>query len=170
MTDYLGTISYSADLPSQGDGDENDFYIFASGEALVSLSVGVVSLSGAVDFSPLKTSGYTPDDQDGDNDAFSNSATGGGVITGTTSDFSTGPISLSDGGTVTFKGQRRAVRPWIRPARGGTLAAPTRNNAPTPPPRGRGGYCWGSSWSSRRGRTRPTIPTNTQTRPLAIST
>ena len=34
MTAYLGTISYSADLPSQGDGDEADFYVFASGQAL----------------------------------------------------------------------------------------------------------------------------------------
>jgi hypothetical protein len=104
MTDYLGTISYSADLPSQGDGDENDLYVFASGQALVSLSVGVGFVSGSMDFPSLKTSGYAPDDQDGDNDAFSNSATGGGIITGTTSSFSTGPINLNDGGTVTFKG------------------------------------------------------------------
>jgi hypothetical protein len=104
-TSYTGTISLSnSDQPALGDGDENDFYVSASGSISLSLTLNGSTVSGTSTVSSISTSGFTNDDIDGDNDAFSNPASSGsGTASGTTSAI-TSVIALSDGGTITISG------------------------------------------------------------------
>jgi hypothetical protein len=99
---YSGNISYSANRPDLGDGDEPTFQINETGSISLSINISGSSVSGTATAS-ISASGFTNTDGDGDNDAFSDVGSGSSQISGTTGAI-TSIISLSDGGTLFITG------------------------------------------------------------------
>jgi hypothetical protein len=92
------------DDPSQGDGDESDYYYSVSGPITLTLTVNRAGVVTGTSTATISDSGFTNDDTDGDNDAFSNNGSGTATVSGTTSKI-TSTIYLSDGtGGVVLSG------------------------------------------------------------------
>ena len=86
-TTLSGNLNFSGNAPSwANDGDEADFNVQESGHISLSISINNGVVTGTATASNIAYSGSTPDDKDGDNDAFSVSGLSGtGTVSGTTS-------------------------------------------------------------------------------------
>jgi hypothetical protein len=62
MTNFTGSILYNADRPDQGDADEADLNVSASGQLLLSLQVNNGAVTGNISGTSISTSGSTNDD------------------------------------------------------------------------------------------------------------
>jgi hypothetical protein len=86
-TTLSGNLNFSGNAPSwANDGDEADFNVQESGHISLSISINNGVVTGTATASNIAYNGSTPDDKDGDNDAFSVSGLSGtGTVSGTTS-------------------------------------------------------------------------------------
>jgi hypothetical protein len=105
MTTLFGNLSFSGDAPGwANDGDESDFNVNESGQVSLNISINNGVVTGTATASNVAYSGSTPDDQDGDSDAFSVSRLSGtGTVSGTTSHL-TATINLGSTAVMVLRG------------------------------------------------------------------